>query len=724
MLCFDTVINPFFTTCWLIAAILIAFAVYGSQRKLISTDYIFYLILFRILAVISLSIVLLQPYLRTSSPDPESYKTIFLADCSGSMRSKDCANSKTRFEMLGDILNKSAGNFFSFKNAEKNNSETYIFSEKRSRHFNEKISILSGRTALGDVLDETLKEDGGGRLGAVVLISDGNSNTGTPVMDIVKKYKTEGIPISCVGIGEVNAAGDVSIKGPSKIIKTRKGTETEIPFTLKNTFKKSVEITVNLMNQDELVSSRKIRLQAGAELGEYFKILPLKTGVETYRLSIMPPHEDSQPETDIDYAAVETSGPDIFKVLYLGANLNWNFKFLKLYSSDNEQVKFEAVVKNGENNFYMTPETAEKLKGKKDFPENGEFINSFDVLFVDAESIPLMSEKSRNLLFNFVADRGGGAIFTGAVSLFDEKLKSLLPVRDAFMNKTTARMPLELTARFIFPDTKSDIMKDGNGMYLPENQRYYASESLKKGAQSAVSFHDSTLSILNIQQFGGGRIAWLATDSLWRWYLESDIDREKYRTFWGCLIVWLGAGAKERMSADFNGKKFEVGDEVPLPVNVFGNDFLPSSDANLTAFITAPDGKVSEMPLCVSTGESGEYSGGYVPLTAGEYRVSVKTTFPGGEILNRSFYFLAGFMGSENTDTVYREDILRDISRITGGRFVHYSDSDRNFKDMPLSQSVNMKTERYYLTKSWLLPFLIFSFLGLEWFMRRRIGLK
>ena len=91
--------------------------------------------------------------------------------------------------------------------------------------------------------------------------------------------------------------------------------------------------------------------------------------------------------------------------------------------------------------------------------------------------------------------------------------------------------------------------------------------------------------------------------------------------------------------------------------------------------------------------------------------------------LSAEAHFLARRTGVETEDTGYREDVLRDMARVTGGAFYSYRDLDRIGR-LPLSRDVPMKTTRLYWTRHGALLAALAAILGAEWFLRRRLGLK
>jgi hypothetical protein len=110
------------------------------------------------------------------------------------------------------------------------------------------------------------------------------------------------------------------------------------------------------------------------------------------------------------------------------------------------------------------------------------------------------------------------------------------------------------------------------------------------------------------------------------------------------------------------------------------------------------------------------------PEQSGEYRVDYRVVLPQGHF-EKSVHFVARQTGLEAEDTTYREDILRDVARLTGGQFLPASDLG-SLNDLTLGHRVPVHRERIHWTRSWWWLSLLVLLLGLDWFARRRIGLK
>jgi len=85
--------------------------------------------------------------------------------------------------------------------------------------------------------------------------------------------------------------------------------------------------------------------------------------------------------------------------------------------------------------------------------------------------------------------------------------------------------------------------------------------------------------------------------------------------------------------------------------------------------------------------------------------------------------FLVRPGGAETRNPAYHEKTLRDIARITGGRFWTYRELAQ-IRRIPVSVKVPVKTVRQSWCENWVYLGLLLLVLGYDWYFRRRLGLK
>jgi len=105
----------------------------------------------------------------------------------------------------------------------------------------------------------------------------------------------------------------------------------------------------------------------------------------------------------------------------------------------------------------------------------------------------------------------------------------------------------------------------------------------------------------------------------------------------------------------------------------------------------------------------------------GEYRVQYSIVLQERE-LSKEGFFVTSPAGHEMEDTAFNEALLRDVARITGGRYFSYGEFAPN--KVPMSSSIPMATSTRHLASTWMLALAFACSATLLCMSRRRYGLK
>lgn len=697
--------------------VLSALRLRGALRR----QYIALLLLVRLVALALVSVLLLRPYRVVREPDRDRFQVALLVDCSASMGTRDCTDGASRLDVLRRDVVGPGGTPLLDRLGQAYRVSPFLFSDKLVPHRLEQVEALAGPTALGSVLADCRAEFAGGSLGAVCIATDGNSNSGVAPTEVGKRFQRLGIPVTCVGVGESSHAGDVAVSFTVDRISGAKGEAMALPLRLRNTLSREVRTRVEISSEKGPVAQQDVRIPAGGTTDVTFTVRPWRAGYQTYAARIPGLEGDNRPETDVDYIGLDVAEPDTFKILFLSARLGWEYKFVKLMADTGEQLSLRAVIRTGPTSYYVAGLSGDEARLDA-FPDDPAVLNAHDVVVLESSAVELLTEGAVAGLRSFVADRGGGLLCLGPVGNAPEWLGRILPVASSEQDTSPVRRPLQVNPAFIFDDDPTGVLTGAVPLSVAPGDLLVKVTEWKKGARPALLASDGRAGAMVAHSYGSGRTAYLGVDSTWRWRLASHATAEIHDRFWRALFVWLGSTAKQRLRVDCDGRKFGLGDEVDLQVDVLGADYLPAPDAKISCVLRSPSGKVNELQLNASPEALGRYGELLVPDEPGEYAVSFRIKLP-GETMEVDAHFLARGGGVETANTEYREGVLRDLARITGGLFRHYRDLD-SLDAVPLSAAVPMTEHRHYWADApWLLA-LAALVLVCDWYLRRRVGLK
>ncbi len=702
---------------WGITSISVIWLTSHGRRRLMPKSYLWTSVVLRLVIITLLMLLFINPFTEVSKPDSSAFRIAVLADTSGSMETKDMPDGRSRLDHLSSYLESKQ-----FDQLQKKypNAELYSFSDHPVRTESQQLYTLPGRSAIGHALKQISGSESDLPLGAVLLLSDGKSNEGVSLTDAAKDCRKAGIPVSSAGFGSQRKAEDIAVKAPEKRLKVERGKKLVIPIKVSSTFRKEMSVTLECYDGSEILESRQIVIPAGKTAEENLTVQPMIAGVKAYRFKVKASERDSRPETNIDYASVEVEPPPFFKVLHLSSQPNLQARFLKIALQGHSGLKFFSLTRISDKKVmsYGDEEGMEKIKDK--FPEEQAFYNKFDVIIADPTMPAENSGKISKLLASFVSNRGGGLLFCGDAELLPESLRKVIPVKEWSKGFDATVKYLDVSGHFIFPEAETELLRSAPGPDIPAYTNYVFSTALKPGARPGLSMQKGDRHLLAAQQYGSGRVACMGASHDWKWHFK-DGPSERHLSFWSSLLSWLGSSAKPRITLPFNGSKLPLNEEIKLSAKVLDQEFQPSIAADVSAIIKHPDGSASELQMGFSASDAGLFSESFIPPQPGEYQLSLYASFPDGHTVEQKGAFIAVPMSGEMSDTTFMENILRDVCRISGGK---YFANAQQIEQLETADNLPVKYEKIMWFSLPLLPFILLALIALEIYIRRRLGLK
>ena len=694
-------------------------------RKWIPRKHFIPLGLLRGSALLFLVLALLNPYTVRKEPDPNAFEMVVLADASGSMVTPDTRGYKTRADAVEEMI--------------RFGEETNLFTGPLAAYpvnpllFNEEavpwrpggVYRPAGLSAPGETLVTLLKRDRlkGNSLGGVVLISDGNENSGIPLIQTAKQFRNSAIPISVIGVGENTPPGDVEVHFSNSQLEAEVGDAVTLSGRVTNRFNTAKSVTVQLYRGGQWLREKDINLEPGETRELEFRDEAEFAGVRTYRMRVISLPEDTNPASDVDFSTLVIRNPEEYEVLFLGSQLHWEFRFLRRVLRDDPRFKLDSLIRTGPQSYLQGLTGEEGISPLSELPQEASFYYRYEAVILDTRLIPLLSGQVVEALRNMVTRRGAGMLGVGPLKDLPENLSSMLPVKAVEAIIYRDKRFLELEADPVFASGRGGVLFQNPGPFLPENTPVYLGTDKSRGGRTSARTHGKGHPILAVQAYGAGSTAYLGTENTWRWRMESERGQEQHARFWQHLLFWLASGGKERMDMPLQGSVQPLESEVELDLKVRAQDFGPESEARVTAQVEKPSGESSEILLNPSPTLPGIYQGGFTPGHSGEYQVRYAVEYEDGELLENDAYFVVSPTGPELADTRFRESLLRDVARLTGGSYTSYPDWEK-LGNVPVADHIPVVVHRIYWAQGW--PyFLVLALLILsEWYRRRMLGLK
>ena len=676
-------------------------------------------------ALLFLVLALLNPYTERKEPDSSAFELVVLADSSGSMETPDTRGYKTRADAVEDMI--------------RFGEETNLFTGPLAAYpvnpllFNEEAVPwrpggsyrAAGMSAPGETLATLLKRDqlSGNSLGGVVLISDGNENSGIQLIQTAKQFRNAEIPISVIGVGENTPPGDVEVGFSNSELEAEVGDAVTLSGQVTNRFNFPKSVTVQLYRGGHLLEEREINLAPGETRGMEFQDEAEFAGVQTYRMRVGPLAEDTNPASDVDFATLVIRNPEEYEILFLGSQLHWEFRFLRQALREDPRFKLDSLIRTGPTSYLQRLTGEEGMTPLSEIPQEPSFYHRYEAVILDTRLVPLLSGQVVRALHNMVTRRGAGMLGVGPLNDLPESLASMLPVKTVEAIIYRDKRFLELEVDPVFASGRGGVLFQNPRPYLPENTPVYLGTDKSRGGRTSARTLGKEHPILAVQAYGAGSTAYLGTENTWRWHMESERGQAQHARFWQHLLFWLASGGKERMDMPLQGSVQSLESEVDLDLKVRAQDFGPESEARVTARVEQPSGESAEILLNPSLTLPGIYQGGFTPGLSGEYQVRYAVEYEDGELLEQDAFFAVSPTGPELADTEFRESLLRDVARLTGGSYASYRDW-KKLGEVPVADHIPVVVHRYYWARGWPYFLVLALFILSEWYRRRMLGLK
>jgi len=190
--------------------------------------------------------------------------------------------------------------------------------------------------------------------------------------------------------------------------------------------------------------------------------------------------------------------------------------------------------------------------------------------------------------------------------------------------------------------------------------------------------------------------------------------------FWRQMLRWLAGSAPDQVELTLDRNVIPDGEVVTLAVEVNDPSFTKLNDAQVTATITPPSSKATEMPLQWVVKKDGLYQGDYRPAEKGTYRVQVTAVRQGKEVGKSERFFTVTDSNLEFFSAGQNRDLLQRVASETGGRYCTLDNAKQLPEDMTYVERPNSVPQVLPLWDMPILFIILCSLLICEWAWRKR----
>ena len=372
----------------------------------------------------------------------------------------------------------------------------------------------------------------------------------------------------------------------------------------------------------------------------------------------------------------------------------------------------------------------------------------YDVYVIGDVPASVFVQDGTNLL-DLLADRveqGAGLLMLGGLQNFDvggygrTRLGSLLPVQLSGAPARAATPADHIGRRIQMLPTGTGL--DHYLMMLDPQNNEQAWRSLpkltgatrlaaKSGAAEVLAESEEGDPLLIATDVGRSRVAALAVNETWMWYLRG--QRDLHQRFWQQLFLWLAHkefDTEAPVWVRIDPKNFSPGGRVPMQFGARDKNREPIQDADYQIEVIRPDGTKQSIPAQKLADSGSGVGGGQAEFTAtdlpGDYWVTVRATKEGRSLgIAATTRFLVDSRDIELDNPAANPELAGEIAAITGTVAVT-PEKFGEFLEQLLAQGLTTDLTRQHLENLWdgwplLLAFA--SVMSLEWYLRKSRGL-
>jgi hypothetical protein len=539
---------------------------------------------------------------------------------------------------------------------------------------------LSG-SDMNTPLSELLENEN--NLRAVVMLGDGDFNTGQPPVAAAQKYRIRGVPIFTIPVGSDKRLPDLDLLTVTAPTYGIVGENVQIPFTIRSSLDRQVRTIVRVRDEAGHERTKSIILAPNVE--NYDSILWKLEKEGTTKLTLSIPVEDGELIASNNTHDFTISGkPERIRVLVIETLPRWEYRFLRNALSRDPGVELSCLLLHPE---LGAGDGADYIKK---FPETLDALSKFDVVILGDIGIGenQLTEEQVKQIRGLVENQASGVVFLpgpqgNQMSLAKSALSDLLPVSLDEKNPEGLSETVATSLNLTSEGRASLLMMLGESEEEnPEIWRrlpgfYWHAPVLRaKAGTEVLAVHPNRRGaygptpLIVTKAAGSGKVLFMGIDSAWRWRRGVE-DLYHYR-FWGQVARWMSyqrnMAAGQRVRMFFTPERPLPGATVNLNANAFDPNGAPLKEGAVSVDITSPGGEVRRIELQKNESDWGAYSGRFKIDMPGEWKLRAITAVS-PDIPTETKIMVQG-VDVEKIGQPARFEVLEEISRVTRARSV------------------------------------------------------
>ena len=694
-------------------------------------------------------LMLMRPVVVVPSIIPKSTSVAVLADNSRSMTLAD-ENSRSRLDATKDLLG--SGSAFTKSLNDKFRVGLYGFSNTAGKI--KDIGELKADGVSTDVvtaLREAVKESTGSPLSAIVLVSDGGSNTPKDLSSELRELRARSIPVFTIGVGNPSRFKDaetVRVTTPRRVLV---GSAIIAETLVRLSGYGNSKISLAVSEDGKALKTQAFDVKGGEAQSVTIEFSPSSAGNHRYTFEVKPLEGETTLENNAIDTLIEVTDEKP-KILYVDGEPRWEYgKMRQAATAKTEKnITLVSVLRSADGKYYRQGvESGSELT--EGFPATVEELFGYQGVILGSIEANFFSYDRLKSIEQFAARRGGGVMAIGGAKAFDGGKYAQTPIADLL--PVVLNDQVEETETMIVQNFKAALTAKGRThpvTRLNEDRNQSAKiwdelpaisipeilTGIKPGATiilEARGVNDKTrnLPLLVEQRYGRGRSLAFATNDSWRWRMEVSSQHNYHETFWRQLLRYLVSTTPRQFEVAAERDVYVPGDSISVRSEINDKKFEAIRDAQVTTTVTKPSGATAELPLKINfnssaTGQteaSSDYRAELAADETGLYKVEM-TAKRGNETLGAATSaFLVTERSREFYDAAQNVELLKRVATETGGKYFELGKANNLLDEITMLEGKNSERVSKDL---WDMPInfmLLVGLASLEWFLRKRKGL-
>lgn len=583
--------------------------------------------------------------------------------------------------------------------------------------------------------------------GAVVLLSDGQHNEGESPLEVARILGGRGLPLYTVGFGSQTKPRDlavVKIDAPDSVFFEDR---IQGQITLKDDLPAGLPFTVMVQDADKILWQ-----QAMVSDGSNLRKVPFSFEVsDLVKERLKGKSNDTQVtavplDLKVRVSAVEgdrelennTGALRVRaltqkrRIMIIDGRPRWETRYLRNMFERDEQWQVNAIMAGATGTDTAFP------RGDKDgqFPNDAALLQPYDLVIFGEVPRAMFRDEELTWLRDFVSARGGALVFIDGArqrlkEYADSPLGPLFPVEWKGEGIREANMKVSLTERgatlppfALTPDKSQNIEVWGNLRAV----HWVAQVAALPGSETLIEADagGKKLPSVVMRAFGAGKVLYEAFDDSWRWRYE--VADQYHVRYWNQIADWMAElpfAVRDRLiSLDAGSLTYRPGDSADLRVRLRDGQGRPVTNASVDAVLTRDGRRVATIRLTPDDNAGGLFRGRTSALEPGSYEVGVESAaIAERDARARTSFKVESLRTGELTQLSLNEDLLRQMSAVTGGEYLREENIDRLIDLLaPMSQGKVIESDTVlWQSYWWFLPIVLL--LTAEWIIRKRTGL-